>query len=216
MTIWRRTWRAAAVLALPGLGYVVAGVTGAMIPRNADWVAPAQGITIWVEDNGIHTGLVLPKVAAGVDWRSDFPAADLSDPRFAGHDHVAIGWGERGFFLGTPHWRDLRPGVLLHAAIGSDETLLHVEHVPRPLGDAHARAVRLRPAEYRTLVATIRAARASGPAVRGYGQHDAFYPGRGRYDAVRTCNDWTSDALASAGVRVGRWTPFAGGVMRWF
>jgi Protein of unknown function (DUF2459) len=45
---------------------------------------------------------------------------------------------------------------------------------------------------------------------------DVFYTAQGRYSALNTCNSWTRDRLAEAGVRVGRWTPFAGGVMRWF
>ena len=198
------------------LAYVVAAAIGGLIPRNPAWRAPAQGVTIWVEDNGIHTGVVLPVRAAGVDWRAAFPAGDLRDPRYAALDHVAIGWGERGFYLGTPTWRDVRPGTILHAAIGSDDTLLHVERIARPTVGPQVRAVTLRVAEYRRLAAIVRAARRPGAAIAGYGAHDAFYPARGHYDALRTCNDWTGDTLAAAGVRVGAWTPFPSTVMRWF
>lgn len=213
----RRSARAllAGILALM-MAYGVAGTIGATIPVNSGWRPPAHGVSIWVEDNGIHTGLVLPKMAAGIDWRGDFPPGDLRDPGFAQHDHVAIGWGERGFYLGTPQWRDVRPGVVLGAAIGSDDTLVHVEHVARPVAGGNVRAIVLRPEEYRRLVTAIRASHASGPAVPGYFAYDVFYPGTGRYDAVRTCNAWTGHMLALAGVRVGRWTPFAQGVMRWF
>ena len=49
----------------------------------------------------------------------------------------------------------------------------------------------------------------------GYASYDTFYEARGRYTMANTCNQWTSDTLAAAGVRTGRWTPFAGGVMKW-
>lgn len=216
-SVARRAARGVLALALLLAGYVLAGLLGGLVPRNPGWrPPPAGGVTIFVEDNGIHTGIVVPKVAAGVDWRSDFPAADLGDPRYAGYDHLAIGWGERGFFLGTPHWSDLRPATILHAAIGSDDTLLHVEHIPRPPVARHTRAITLRPAEYRRLAITIRAARASAKALPGYDRHDAFYPARGHYDAIRTCNQWTGATLATAGVRVGAWTPFPVTVLRWF
>ena len=49
----------------------------------------------------------------------------------------------------------------------------------------------------------------------GYGPQDVFYDAPGRYTATNTCNQWTSDMLAAAGIRTGWWTPFAGGVMKW-
>lgn len=174
-----------------------------------------KGVTIWVEENGVHTGIVMPKVAAGVDWRRDFPAGDLRDRRFAAHDYVAVGWGERGFFLDTPRWRDLRPATVLAAAVGSEATLLHVEHVARPTSGPAVHPVVLTADEYRALATFVRASRGGGQALAGYGRHDAFYPAVGRYDAWRTCNAWTGNALAAAGVRVGWWTPFPATVMWW-
>ena len=198
------------------LGYIAAGLIGGVLPANRDWRPPGSGVTIYVESNGIHTGLVLPKVAAGVDWRSRIPATDLRDPRYAAYDHVVFGWGERTFFLETPTWADVRPRVVLAAAIGSNRTLMHVEHVSPPHVGDDVRAVVLRPAEYRSLARYIATSFAPGsPAIPGYTSNDAFYEARGRYDAIRTCNAWTGRALASAGVRVGAWTPFPGTVMRW-
>ncbi len=204
-------------VALLAFVYLLAGTSLSAIPRNAGWrTPPSGGVTIWIEDNGVHTGIVVPKVAAGIDWRSAFPAGDLRDPRYAALDHVAIGWGERAFFLDTPTWWDVRPATVIHAAIGSDRTLLHVEHIARPVVGRDVRAVTLRPSEYRRLAAAIRASRGSGTALPGYGRFDAFYPARGRYDALTTCNAWTGDVLAEAGVRVGWWTPFSASVMQWF
>lgn len=196
--------------------YATAGLIGGLIPVNGGRRPPPHGVTIYVESNGIHTGLILPKVAAGVDWRPRVPAADLRDPRFAAFDHVVFGWGERTFYLETPTWADVRPRVVL-AAIGSDRTLMHVEHVPRPHLGEDIRPIVLRPEEYRALAHHIAAS--FGPpsnAIPGYGRSDAFYEARGRYDGLRTCNTWTGAALAHAGVRVGAWTPFPLTVMRWF
>ena len=49
----------------------------------------------------------------------------------------------------------------------------------------------------------------------GYDTHDVFYDARGAYTLVDNCNAWIGDTLAAAGVPMGRWTPFAGGVMKW-
>ena len=204
-------------LALLVGAYAAAGMIGGTIPANADWRPAARGVVIHIESNGIHTAFVLPKVAAGVDWRALARPMDIADPRYAAYDHVAIGWGEHDFFLGTSTWADVRPATLLHAASGSDRSLLHVEHVPSPGMTADARAVVLTPDEYRRLAAFILASvRPGGRRYRGYGANDVFYEARGHYDAVRTCNDWTGAALRHAGVRVGVWTPFPVTVTGWF
>ena len=203
-------------LALALLVYLAAGLVGGAVPANAEWRPPARGVAIWAEDNGVHTDLVLPKVAAGVNWRGLFPAADLRDPRYEAFGYVAIGWGDRDFFLGTPTWADLRPGTVLRAAIGSSTTLLHVEHVPRPIEAIDVRRLVLRPTEYRRLAAFIRARLAARRRWPGYAGNDVFYDARGKYSGLATCNAWTGAALRYAGVRIGRWTPFPATVLGWY
>lgn len=197
-------------------GYLLAGLVGGAVPVNTGWREPARGVTVWVESNGVHTGIVVPKVAAGVDWRTLARPEHLADPRYTRHDHLSFGWGERAFYLETPTWADMRPGTVIAAALGSDRTLIHVDHIPRPVADSNVRSVRLSVDQYRRLAAFIAASVAPGAAhARGYYAYDAFYEGRGRYDAVRTCNAWTGAALARAGVRIGAWTPFAATVLWW-
>ncbi len=214
-----RRWAArivAACLVLAG-GYAVAGLIGGALPANADWRPPERGIRIYVESNGVHVGLVVPKVAAGIDWRGWAPGADVADPRYADYDNLAIGWGERTFFLETATWADVRAGTVIAAAYGSDATLIHVEHVPAPQVGDTVRSVLLRPEEYRRLAAYIRASAAPARGRhRGYDVNDVFYDARGHYSAIHTCNAWAGDALRQAGVRIGRWTPFPVTVLAWF
>jgi uncharacterized protein (TIGR02117 family) len=107
--------------------------------------------------------------------------------------------------------------VLRVVTVGG-EGLLHVAHYVRPAPGAAIRPLRLSKADYARLVAQIEA-RMPHRTVRrlypGYGDYDAFYGAPGTYTAITTCNQWTSDVLADAGVRTGWWTPFAGGVMKW-
>jgi uncharacterized protein (TIGR02117 family) len=212
---WAGRVLAAAVLVCGA--YAAAGLTGGALPANAGWRPPERGVEIWVESNGIHTALVVPKVAAGIDWRPLFRPGHLSDPRYAAYPYAAIGWGEQRFYLETPTWAEARPAVILGAALGSDRTLVHVDHLPRPREGERVRRLVLRPDEYRRLAAFIRASLVPGGArYPGYAGYDAFYQARGRYSALRTCNSWTGRALRHAGVRVGRWTPFPATVLGWF
>ncbi|MBM7405322.1 MULTISPECIES: TIGR02117 family protein [Sphingomonas] len=202
------------------VAYGVAGLVGGAFALNRGWSPPEAGVRVWVEDNGIHTSIIVPVAAEGVDWRDLVQPQDLRDPRFAGHSHLSIGWGDRGFYVGTPTWGELNPKTVLRAAVGSEDTVMHVGHLAEPVEEASVRSVLLRPEEYRRLAGFIRASFAVGPdgragSVPGYGRSDAFYAAHGRYSAIRTCNSWTGEALRHAGVRMGAWTPFSATVMAW-
>jgi uncharacterized protein (TIGR02117 family) len=198
------------------LAWLLAAWIGSSIPRNAQWRQPAAGIEIMVETNGVHTALVLPLVTPEKDWRAEFPAADLALPA-RDYTHVSISWGEREVFLNTPTWWDLRPITVLRIIGIGGEGLLHVAHYVRPAPADDIRPLRLTHEQYRRLVAAIERSLPRGPRVRypGYGAQDVFYDAPGHYTAKNTCNQWTSDRLAEAGVRTGWWTPMAGGVMKW-
>jgi len=205
------------LLALPLL-YFTAALVGALIPANAGWKEAKAGVTIFVRTNGVHTWIMVPTVAAEIDWSPIAPASHIQDPRYAGN-YLAIGFGEREFYLNTPTWGDLSPRVALAAAIGGGGSLVHVEHEWNPRANEYQRSLVLSLGEYRKLAAHIRASfdledGRSKPLIgRGYGPADVFYEARGRYSAYRTCNEWTGEALRAAGVRAGLWTPLSESIM---
>jgi uncharacterized protein (TIGR02117 family) len=192
------------------------GWIGSSIPRNGEWREPERGVEIMVGTNGVHTELVMPLVTPEKDWRRDFPVADLAQAQ-RDYTHVAVSWGEREVFLNTPTWWDLSPVTVLRIAGVGGEGLLHVAHYVRPAPSDDFRPLMVTPGQYRRLVAAIDRSLPRGQRVRydGYGPHDVFYEAPGEYTVTNTCNQWTSDVLAEAGVRTGWWTPFAGGVMKW-
>ena len=200
--------------------YALSGWIGSAIPRNAGWTEPGANDTgaveIMLETNGVHTALVLPLVTPERDWRPVCPASDTAAPGRP-YTHVSVSWGEREVFLNTPTWWDLSPMTVLRIiGIGGDG-MLHIAHYVRPAPAPDIRPFRITRAQYRRLVAEIDRALPQGQRISypGYDDYDVFYEAPGRYTMTRTCNQWTSDTLAAAGVRTGWWTPFAGGVMKW-
>lgn len=206
------------LVALPLL-YLLAALVGGLIPANAGWEPPRQGVTIFVETNGVHTWIVMPAMRPEMDWRRLAPASDIGDPRRAG-DHVAIGYGNRDFYLNTPAWKDLTLRRALGAAFGNGPSLLHVYHERGPAPSADRRPIVLSPAQYRRLAAVVASSFALGAdgrtialRGRGYGASDVFYEAKGSYNLFATCNEWSGAMLRAAGVRTGLWTPFAQSIM---
>ncbi len=215
-------WLAAVLgtlVAVAGL-YLLAGVAGSLIPDNKDWSAPKTGVRIFVRTNGVHTWLVLPKRAAGIDMSDLSGPAHIRDPRYAAGDYLGFGFGNREFYLNTPTWADLRPATALVAAVGGGPGLMHVDHVWRPRANGDQHPIVLTPDQYRRLAAFVRqsfvltiSGRSQPLTGTGYGAADTFYAARGRYDAYRNCNEWVGEGLRTAGVKVGIWTPFTQSIM---
>jgi uncharacterized protein (TIGR02117 family) len=210
-------WTLAALLALPLL-YFLAAFAGALIPRNAGWTEPDEGVQIFVRTNGVHADVVLPAQAEGIDWYALLPPDDVRNPDAAG-GWVGIGWGQREFYLETERWTDLTARTALRALTGGDP-LMHVAHLSEPRTSSANRPLRISPDAYRRMAEAIRRSfqsDAEGNAIaltgEGYADHDTFYESHGTYHAFRTSNQWTSDILAHAGVRIGVWTPFEQGIM---
>ena len=204
-----------ALAAVPML-YLAAALIGSLAPVNRDWTEPDEGITIYLADNGIHADLVLPVRAAGLDWEQYLSRADVASAP-PGAQWIAFGAGERRVYLDTPTWWDLTPRTVWAALTGGTR-VMHVSWVADPTYSA--RAIRLRPHEYRRLWAAIRAEfdRDSSGRVRqihhpGYGPTDAFYDGLGKASAINTCNTWAADRLRIAGVRTSLWSPFVDGLV---
>lgn len=201
--------------------YLIAALIGSIIPVNQQWRGPDDGIELFVETNGVHSGIVMPIVSDVHDWRDLIRPEQLADPSQYG-SHISIGWGHAGVYRHAEHWGDLRLVDAASAILGSDETLIHIYHLNYPQAyPYYRRSIRVSEDQYRKLVAAIRPYFLLGAdqqplASAGYGVDDLFYQSNGHYSALNTCNVWTGDMLAKAGIRTGLWTPFQGGVMRWF
>lgn len=219
-----RVWLAGLALTpfLIAAAFLLTAWLGAALPRNPGWSEPARGITIMVETNGVHTGIVMPVVSEVKDWRTTFPSAGEPRPQDGQlPTHIAVGWGEKEVFLNTPTWGDLKLATVVRIVLHGGEGLMRVAHYVRPAPSEHHRPVTLRPAEYARLVERVEAALPAlppGAERRNYPSYELgarHYDAAGRYTVTNTCNQWVSDVLAHAGMEIGTWTPLAGGVMQW-
>jgi uncharacterized protein (TIGR02117 family) len=219
-------WRRRFVQALAGFvifycGFLLLGC----IPVNRDFTPPTNddSVRIFIRRNEIHTDLVLPTndEATRIDWRELFPPYHFrSDVRTA--RYVAIGWGNRGFFVETPRWADAKLSTALGAVFPS-ETVLHVEYLNDAAAGPYFREVRISHQQYQRLADFIHQSVGQldehGEAVlatkTSYNHQDRFYIAAGSYHAFNNCNQWTGRGLKAAGLPTGVWTPLKSQVYCW-
>ena len=222
-TVHRLTRAIGAILAGIALAlalFALAGWIGSSIPRNSGWNEPSEGVTIMIETNGSHTGIVMPVATAVKDWRTTFPSAARVTPSGA-VTHIAVGWGEREVFLDVETWADLSPLTVLRIATAGGDSVMRVSHYVRPAPSIDHRPLRITRAQYAKLVRAVEASlappdsRGRRATLVGTAPGDVYYEAVGRYTMANTCNTWVGNMLAKAGIRMGWWTPFAGGVMKW-
>lgn len=205
--------RLALALAAVPVAYLLAALIGSLVPVNGSWTEPDKGVTVYIANNGLHSDIVMPANAQGLDWTPFVPKSDFAAPS-ADARWVAFGSGEERVYLETPRWQDITPGTIWSALTGG-RRVMHVEWVSNP--NYMDRAIRLRPEEYRRLWAAIRAdfelndGRPQRVDHRGYGRSDAFYWATGKFNGLKTCNTWAAGRLRLAGVETSVWPPFVQG-----
>lgn len=193
--------------------YIAAAYLMVLFPQDARPSAGSPRIEAYVLTNGVHTDLVFPIKSAVIDWEQYFLRKDfIAVPASA--NYIAIGWGDRDFYLNTPEWKDLTIARALGAISGQHATLLHVTYLDKSDLRQYAYRLALDEKNYRALADYVLASsviigqQAVPVAGSHYSRQDAFYEARGRYSMFNTCNSWVGSGLQRAGIKVSRWTPF--------
>ena len=161
-------------------------------------------VTIYIRSNGVHTDICMPTVSTQKDWFTTFNLTDYEDNRRS--SYIGIGWGDKGFFLNTPTWGELKASTAIKAIFLPSPTAIHVEFMQEPQLCETVRKVQISRKSYSKLVAfvesTFRLADSEPILIpnHGYGPTDNFYEAYGNYHMFNTCNVWTNDAMKSASI----------------
>ena len=193
--------------------YVAASYLLSYIPVGADAGAEKKGDKrVFVSSNGVHLDMIFPLELVPPDLLTQLPHR-------ASTTLLAIGWGDKGFYLDTPTWAELKASTAVRAMFLPSPTAVHVtEH----------RAVNrkwsymdLTEEQLTELWAYVQASFKTDAAGKfdelkgeGYTELDRFYEAHGNYSCFVTCNTWVNSALKKIGVRTAIWTPLDKGVLR--
>lgn len=176
-----------------------------------------DAVTVYILTNGVHTDLVLPFRNEEKDWSTFVHPSDtrLTDTLPA---WVAFGWGDKGFYLETPTWADLKFSTAFNALFFLSTTAMHVTFYDTMEENASCRKICIEKENYASLVQYIDQSFIQGDQnpvlIKGasYADNDLFYDAHGTYSLFNTCNTWANSGLKAAGLKACLWTPFDRGI----
>ncbi|MEC5395522.1 TIGR02117 family protein [Bergeyella sp. RCAD1439] len=200
--------------------YVFLGYFVPFLPVQAEATPEPKVVKGFIMTNGVHTDIVMPVVSEQVDWSERFPYENLRSGA-SDYRYIAIGWGDKGFYLDTPTWAELKPSTALKAAFWLGDAAVHATYYKSVQEGEDVRAFTMTERQYRQLIEFIdgsmekrdqRYIPIKTEAV--YGDNDAFYEAKGSYSFLHTCNTWANNALKAAGQKAALWTPTDFGLFR--
>ena len=178
-----------------------------------------EEITIYILTNGVHTDLVVPVKSILYDWSSHVQYCNTVS-KDSNYQYLAMGWGNKGFYLETPEWKDLKASVAFKAAFGLSATAIHATYYKKMEEGERCRKIKISLQQYQQLIQYITNSFQQDkeghfmPIVTNavYGKDDAFYEATGHYSLLYTCNTWANQGLKKSGQKCCLWTPFDTGI----
>lgn len=202
----------AAILGLVVL-YVIFVLILPYIPVQKLKTNEVADIPIYIYTNGVHTDIVMPIKTVQIDWSAKIPFQNTVS-KSSDFNYVGIGWGDKGFYLDTPTWADLKVSTAFYAAFWLGDSAMHTTFYKKMTEAEDCKQIMLTKKQYNDLIQFIDSKfdkNAVGqniliPTDAVYGTDDAFYEAQGSYSFLYTCNTWTNNALKAAGQKAALWT----------
>lgn len=203
------------------LVYALFGYLLPYIPVSAEKTNDPKTVDIYILTNGVHTDLVVPVVNDIYDWRQEIPFENTKSKR-TDFNYLSVGWGDKGFYLDTPTWADLKFSTAVKAAFWMSESAMHCTFYNQMKEGEDCVKISVTDAQYKRLVKFIQDKfdRDSAgkviliPTNAVYGNNDAFYNAKSSYSFLNTCNTWANDGLKAAGQKAALWTPTDFGIFQ--
>lgn len=190
------------------------------ISVNEDLAENQQEIPIYILTNGVHTDIVLPIKNEYHDWTSQLKF-EHTKSKDTTYQYVALGWGDKGFYLDTPTWADLKASTAVKAASGLSSSAMHVTFYKHLKENKSCKKIQISLENYKKLISFINESfqAKSGDFLKietnaVYGKYDVFYEANGSYSLFYTCNSWANQALKAANQRAALWTISDSGIFR--
>ena len=194
--------------------YVILALSLPYIEISAKQTSEQKNIPIYIYTNGVHTDLVMPIKNEQIDWSQKIPFNDTMS-KAADYQYVGIGWGDKGFYLDTPTWAELKFSTAFEAAFWLGDSAMHTTFYYKMTEAEDCKKIMISRSQYADLIKFVDSQFDKNPSGQNiliattavYSKDDSFYEAQGSYSFLYTCNTWTNDALKVAGQKAALWTP---------
>jgi uncharacterized protein (TIGR02117 family) len=194
--------------------YVILALTIPLIEVAKKPTTEPPVVPIYILTNGDHTDLVVPVKTAQIDWSQKIPYQDTKSKQ-GNFNYLGIGWGDKGFYLDTPTWAQLKFSTAFKAAFWLGDSAMHCTYYNEMKVGKDCKKIMLTRNQYSDLIKFIDTRfdkdKAGNdiliPTNAVYGPNDSFYEAKGSYSFLYTCNSWANDGLKAAGQKAALWTP---------
>ncbi|EGK88838.1 TIGR02117 family protein [Microcoleus vaginatus PCC 9802] len=207
------------------LGIVILFLTafltiGYLTPRK--WGNYSQAdciISLYISNQGIHTEIIVPVKNEYFDGNQFLPLTEIGRDATSDYKYLSFGWGDRAFMLETSTSAIINPVTAFKALFLPTPSTLHVQGYRLPPENIETKCVKISGAKYLKMVNFIKTSfllDAPGKKIKisyGYDNSDSFYEAKGSYSILRTCNDWTAEALQKAAVNTPLWSTLSSAIM---
>lgn len=208
------------IVALFFISLVISLTVGYFTPTNWGNYSNENGaIAIYVKKSGIHTDILVPVKTPVWNWQKsiDFKSITTDSNSI---EYLAFGFGDRTFFIESSHGGFPQISSLFSALFLPTPPTMRVL-VYRDISQnlPEIKCVKISKYHYLQLVNFIKDSfQLDGennkiiieklPNYRG-----SFYEARGTYSILRSCNDWTGEALRTAEVNTPVWSGLSSAIM---
>ena len=220
MKIIKKLLKYLAIFFLSLVTYLLIVTLLSFVSVNEDLIEKQQEIPIYILTNGVHTDIVLPIKNEYHDWTSQLKF-EHTKSKDTTYQFVALGWGDKGFYLETPTWADLKASTAVKAATGLSSSAMHVTFYKNLKENKSCKKIQISLENYKKMIAFINESfqTKSGEFLKietdaVYGKHDVFYEANGSYSLFYTCNSWANQALKAANQKAALWTISDSGIFR--
>lgn len=180
-----------------------------------------KDIAVYIYTNGVHTDLVMPIKNEQIDWSQKI-LFENTISKYTDYQYVGIGWGDKGFYLDTPTWAELKFSTAVNAAFWLGESAMHTTFYYKMKEAEDCKKIMISKSQYADLIKFVDTKFDKNPSGKNiliptnavYSKSDAFYEAQGSYSFLNTCNTWTNDALKVAGQKAALWTATDSGIFQ--